>query len=204
MIIRLGKQFHLAANLGKDILESGGLVIYPTETSYGLGCKATSRQALRKIFKIKKRDMNKKLPVIVADKKMALAYFKLNKNAIKLIDKFMPGPLTLIAEAKNKMPPEIGGKKIAFRISSNKFASELSKAINCPIASTSANISGKGNIYEEKKLTQFYDFVDVIFSAGNLKKEKPSTIYDSIENKMVRNGPISKKIIEKTLGIKIG
>lgn len=203
MIIRIGKNLGIAANLGKEILEKGGIVIYPTETSYGLGCKFNCKNAVRKIFLIKKRSMDKKLPVIVANKKMAYDFFELNQEAKKLINKFMPGPLTLIVKAKKGMPKGIGGNKIAFRISSDKFACSLSEAIKCPLIATSANLSGKENIYAEKGLFAFDTCVDLIFLAGNLKNKKPSTIYDTIENKIIRQGLIKKEMIEKALQKKI-
>jgi len=203
MIIRIGKNIELGALLGKAILENNGVIIYPTETSYGLGCKATSRKALKKIFQIKKRDKGKKLPVIVADEEMANDLFVLNADAKRLIAKFMPGPLTLIAKARKSMPKEIGRNKIAFRISSNRLAGALSKAIKCPIISTSANISGSANIYSEKELFPFEPCVDAIFLTGNLKKAKPSTIYDTIENKIVREGSIKKEMVEKAIKKKI-
>ncbi|MEK6973023.1 MAG: L-threonylcarbamoyladenylate synthase [archaeon] len=203
MIIRIGKNSMMAANLGKEILENCGIVIYPTETSYGLGCKFNCKNAIKKIFQIKKRGKDKKLPVIVASKKMAYDFFELNQDARKLVNKFMPGPLTLIVNGKKRMPKEIGETKVAFRISSNKFACELSRAINCPVISTSANLSGRENIYAEKELFAFDKHVDLIFTAGNLKNKKPSTIYDTTENKIIRQGLIKKEMIEKALKKKI-
>ncbi|PIU21578.1 MAG: threonylcarbamoyl-AMP synthase [Candidatus Diapherotrites archaeon CG08_land_8_20_14_0_20_34_12] len=203
MIIKIGKNTKIAAILGKEILMNGGIIIYPTETSYGLGCKATSKKALKRIFEIKKRGIGKKLPVIISGEKMAADFFILNADAKKLIARFMPGPLTLIAKAKKRMPKEIGLNKVAFRISSNKFACGLSEAINCPLVSTSTNISGEKNIYKEKELLDFEHCVDLIFSAGNLKPRKPSTIYDLTENKIAREGEIKKEMIEKTINKKI-
>jgi L-threonylcarbamoyladenylate synthase len=203
MIIRIEKNIKLGTLLGKVIIEKDGTIIYPTETSYGLGCKVASKKALKKIFQIKKRNKEKKLPVIVADRRMAEKFFKLNSDAKKLISKFMPGPLTLIVRTKKEMPKEIGCNKIAFRISSNEFASELSKTVDYPIVSTSANISGSSNIYSEKGLLAFEHYVNAIFLSGNLKKAKPSTIYDTIEGKILREGSIKKEMIEKALKKKI-
>ena len=168
------------------------MIVYPTETSYGLGADYTNKRAVKKIFKIKKRS-DKKLSVIVPSLFVIKKYVVIDKEAEKLARTFMPGPLTLIVRKREK-------GTIAFRISSNEIAFSIAKKFKKPIIATSANISGSGDNYEIKKIREiFEDKVDLIIDGGNLRKRKPSTIYD-VENKIVlREGPITEKMIKRAL-----
>jgi tRNA threonylcarbamoyl adenosine modification protein (Sua5/YciO/YrdC/YwlC family) len=182
-----------------EVLQKGGLVIYPTETSYGIGCDATNSEAIKNVYRLKGRDYAKPLSIIVADVEMAKKYIGINKTAETLVKKFMPGPLTLVAKKRN-LPDELCRETIAFRISSNKFATGMTKKLGNPITATSANISGDEPIYEIKKIKlQFKNKADLIIDAGNLEKRKPSTIYDTISRKILREGDITKSQIEKAL-----
>ncbi len=168
-----------------DVLKQGGVVIYPTETCYGLGADATNPFAIRKVYKIKKRPFDKSISVIVSSKEMIKDYACLNPHAEELMDRYMPGPLTLIV--KNKVFPDIlCGDMVAFRISSHPVARKLVCSFGKPITATSANISGGPNPYDCPDLKG----VDYKICVGKLKETPPSTIYDTINKKVIRQGPI--------------
>ena len=178
-----------------SILKSGGIIIYPTETSYGLGCDYTNKKAVRKIYKIKGRSKGKPFITLVDNIKMAKKYGIINKIAIKLIKKFMPGPLTLIVKGKKS-------EEFTFRISSNKIANSLVKSLGKPLVSTSANISGKRPFYNSKNaIKQFDENVDAIIDAGKIPKIKPSTVVKVHDKKItiIREGVISNKKIMNTV-----
>ena len=177
-------------------LKKGGIVIYPTETSYGLGADATNLIAVKKINRIKGR-REKFISIIISDKKMAEKYLVLNGDIRKLMRKFMPGPLTLVAKKKKlKTKTLLGG----FRISSNRFASNLVKSFGKPITATSANISGKPGIYRLKDIVKIFSGkVDLIIDSGNLPKRRPSTVFDVSKRKIIRKGKIPKKEVLKIL-----
>lgn len=155
-------------NAALKVLKQGGVLVYPTETAYALGCDWTSRKAKNKIYKIKGREASKKLPVIVADLKMAKKYGKFDEVSEKLAKKHWPGALTIISN------------NLAMRVSSNKISNLLAKKLGKPLVSTSANVSGKGNCYSaEEILNQFKNKKykpDLILDAGKLRKVKSSTI----------------------------
>ena len=131
---------------------------------------------------------------------MAEKYAEINSEAEKLIDKLMPGPLTIIVPKKEIISKEVSEKKIALRISSNQIANLIVEGINEPIISTSANLSGKKPIYSfEEAVKVFGKKVDFILDAGKLKEQKPSTIFDVQEKKVVRKGKITEKEIKKIL-----
>jgi len=167
------------------ILKGGGVIVYPTETAYALGCDITNKKAVGRIYRLKKRSKTKSLTAIVADLKMAKKFSRISKFEEKIIKKHMPGPFTLIVK-KKKAIPDLANKDFAFRISSNKIAKELSRALKKPIASTSANLSGSGAEYNIKPIIkEFGTKVDAIIDSGNLPKKKVSTIAKVIEGKLV-------------------
>lgn len=167
------------------ILKNGGVIVYPTETAYALGCDITNEKAVRRIYRLKKRSKTKSLTAIVSDLKMAKKFGRISKVEEKIIKKRMPGAFTLIVE-KKKLIPDIANMDLAFRISSNKIAKHLSRALKKPIASTSANISGTGAEYNIKPIIkEFGTKVDAIIDSGNLPKKKVSTIAKVIEGKLV-------------------
>ncbi len=177
-----------------QVLRKGSLVIYPTETSYGIAADATNRNAIKRINSLKKR-AGKFMPIIVSDMKMAEKYIVLNKEIKALMKRFMPGPLTLVAKKKKlKTKGMIGG----FRIPNNRFACRLVKSFGKPITATSANISGEPPIYKIREIRKaFYGKVEMIVDAGNLPKRKPSTVYDAERKVVIRKGRITEKDIMK-------
>jgi len=184
------------------IIKNGGLVIYPTETCYGLGGKATDIKVINKIYKIKKRSRAKPIPIIVSDLKTMKKYGKITKKIKLLVKKFMPGPLTIITHKKKSIPDILNPNEIAFRISSNPIAVLLAKGMGLPITATSANISGESPHYKIKEVIKTFDKkVDMILDSGNLPKIKPSTYIDMKTDtpKIIREGPISINEIFKEL-----
>ncbi len=152
-----------------EILKAGGIVVYPTETAYALGCDATDKIAKKRIFKIKNRPVDKNLPMICATKKMAFDFFKFGKIEKNLAQKYWPGPLSIVLspchceESATRQSHQYGiatpseglamtADGVPVRISSNKIACALSRGLHHPIISTSANVSGKKTLYEVKEI----------------------------------------------------
>ncbi|KHO47786.1 MAG: tRNA threonylcarbamoyladenosine biosynthesis protein [archaeon GW2011_AR5] len=184
-----------AAARSTEVLADGGLIIYPTETVYGIGADATSDKAVKKVIAVKKRSPAKHIIVAVSDIKMARKYAIITKKVELLAKAFMPGPLTLILESKEPARNAVR-KKIRFRIPDNKFVLSAIRKLGKPITTTSANISGGENLYKISDIIKTFDGrVDLIIDAGNIPKRKPSTVFDTIDMKVVRPGPISEKQI---------
>lgn len=176
----------------KEIL-AGQVVVYPTETAYGLGADATNPNALENIYELKKRDAGKPLPVIVSDIHMMRDYGVVNPVAEALAHAFMPGPLTLVVDKTDKLPDKLSKDETAFRIPSSHFARGLVSAVGRPITSTSANESGSKPLYSEREIVaQFDGKVPVILTAGDLAEVPPSTIVDTrtVPPTLRREGPI--------------
>lgn len=186
-------------NFIAEFIKRGKIIVYPTETCYGIGCDATNAKSCKKIFEIKRRPKEKMLPIIVANLKMAKKYVYFNKDALKLAKQFWPGPLTLLLRKKGKISNYVAIEKVAVRVSSNEIARLISLKSNLPIVATSANISGYKNNYSIKEVLDQKVYADIYIDYGKLSKVKPSTIYDVEERKLIREGPISLKEIEEVL-----
>ena len=180
-----------------NVLSKGGIIIYPTETVYGIGVDATNDRAVKKVIAVKKRSPTKHIIVAVSDLRMAKRYAVVTRKAEVLTKTFMPGPLTLVVETKSRPV-----RKIRFRIPDNKFIRSVIRKLDKPITTTSANISGSENLYKIKDIINIFDGkVDMIIDAGNIPKRKPSTVFDVLEGKVVREGSISEKKILDALKI---
>lgn len=177
-----------------NILYHGGVIIYPTETLYGIGVKFDLRESLKKVFDIKKRPEEKTFPLIVNKENIFKVVDFIPPLAQKLIEKYWPGPLTLILPAKKNLPEEIVKEcKVAVRMPGSSFALKLIEASPFPITATSANISGqKPSSSFEEVLNYFKDSsVDILIDGGKLLGI-PSTIVDvTVEPpKILRKGAI--------------
>ena len=174
-------------------LRRGGVIIYPTETAYGLGCNLDNVKSIARIYRLKRRPKGKLLSVIVGSPVIAKQHVVIDGQTQRLVKKFMPGPLTLVSPSKTK-------GSLAWRIPGHWFALELAKRFRKPIISTSANVSGRQPPYkiEDVKRT-FNGKIDVIIDGGNLPKRSPSTIFDVRRMKVLRKGPISKSSILSAL-----
>ncbi len=177
-----------------DILAKGGIIIYPTETLYGIGGKYNNKKVLQKIFEIKKRPQEKSFPLIIDLKHLSLVAESVSPQAWKLIEKYWPGPLTLLLPAKKHLPREIKKEnKVAVRMPGESFALNLIKISPFPITATSANISGEpGADCVETAISYFKgEKIDLLIDGGKLPGIA-STILDITINppKILRKGSI--------------
>lgn len=163
-------------------LKQGGIIIYPTESSYALGGDCTNHNVIKKIFLLKTRMRQKTLPLIASDDKMVKLYGKVIKAHKPLMQKYWPGPLTIAMRAKRKLPGGVVNKnnEIAIRVSGHPIARALAKNLGRPLIATSANISARPSCYSISAVkTQFgrEALRDIlIIDAGRLPKRLMSTI----------------------------
>ena len=140
-------------------LMNSGIIIYPTETSYALGANAIDNLAVRKIYELKGRSMDKPLPFLIKDMKMLLNFAIVDRREEDFISKFWPGPLTIIFNLKPKKIVDgylftAGSESVGARISPHPFVARLFEDIDFPIISTSANISGKESFSDFNELNE--------------------------------------------------
>lgn len=167
-------------------IKAGKVIICPTDTVYGLICNATNERAVKKLLKIKKRQARKPIPIFVKDIKMAKKLADINKNQEKFLKKVWPGKVTTVLKLKTKNKKlkiyGIDKKTIALRIPKYKLINNIFKKLNFSLTGTSANISGRAASTKiEEVLKQFKNQKyqpDLVISAGNLPKSKPSIVLD--------------------------
>ncbi|KYH37434.1 MAG: Sua5/YciO/YrdC/YwlC family protein [Candidatus Bathyarchaeota archaeon B24] len=156
-------------------LRNGGLVVYPTETCYGLGAAVDDLRAVERVYRVKRRPFDRPLTVIVADVEMWSRYAYITPEASKLIRRFLPGPLTIILWKKPTVPDLVNPDRIGARISSHPVAQALVERLGKPITATSANLHGGPNPY---KVEEVCEGVDLVLDYGELPRRPPSTIVD--------------------------
>jgi len=189
-----------------DILRAGGVIIYPTDTAYGLGVDALNDNAIKKLYRIKGRDFSKPTHVIVPNWSWIMVLTYPNENAKKLYEAFMPGPLTIVLNKKPVTPDILTADlpTLGIRIPNNDITKLISRFFNAPYTTPSANKSGGKTPYSIEDVKEELDIskVDLILDAGKLPELLPSTIVDiSITPpKILRKGLISEKNIEEVLG----
>lgn len=180
-------------------LLNGKIIVYPTDTLYGLGADIFNEDAVKKIFDIKKRPFSNPLPVAVSDFEMLEKIAFVDEKSSNLINSFLPGKLTLILSKKDIVPDIVtsGREKIAVRIPDNEIALDILSRFG-PITATSANIHGK-------KTPELIADINMQFSSGDIAafldigklRGEPSTIVDASGKKLVilREGAIKKEEI---------
>lgn len=195
-------------NKAVAVLKRGGIVVYPTDTAYGLAVDATNAAALEKLYKMKGRDFNKPIHVIFPSVDWLNDHVKLNAKALKLMDKFMPGALTIVLPLKSEdetLKKIAGPDGLGLRYPDNKIALKLVSLFGKPITATSANISGLAETYSMVEARRHFVSSkirpDFYLDGGRLEKIKPSTIIKLEKNtiKIIREGPISEMQIKKAL-----
>lgn len=163
-------------------LKRGGLVIYPTETSYGIGADATNPSAVRAVFKLKGRSAQKSLPLIVGTMRQALTVAHFSSRARALARTHWPGPLTMALPIKKsaRLVKGVGSRGIvAIRVPAHPMARALARTLGRPLVATSANRAGKPSCYSIRAARkQFGARLAGVFviDVGALAHRKPSTI----------------------------
>ena len=196
--------------IAKKTLENGKLVIFPTETVYGLGADATNIKAIKSIYKVKNRPIRNPLICHFKNFKQVSDNFKINKLDKILIDLFWPGPLTIILRKKksSKIKSLLSNNKnfVGCRIPKNKIAISLLNSISFPIAAPSANLSTKISTTQPNHISKELKKVSYILKGGSSKIGLESTVIKTFKNtiKILRLGSITIEEISKKLpGIKI-
>lgn len=183
-------------NRAVEILNSGGVVAFPTETYYGLAVDPFNPLALNNLFSLKRREISKPILTLVDDREsLSVLVHEVPILYLQLMEKFWPGPLTLIFPARINLPNLLtaGTGTVGIRQSSHPFARQLLRAFGKPITATSANISGHGAAIDAHEVrTQFGSRIDMIFDGGHTPGKTGSTIIGLEESrlKLIREGVI--------------
>ena len=197
-----------AENLADAVaaLKRGEVIVYPTETLYGLGADALNLDAVEKVFQLKGRDPTNPIPVLIAGREMLKALVtEVPALAEKLMAKFWPGPLTLVLAARKDIPSALlnadGG--IGVRISSQPIATELVRALGCPLTATSANPSGLAPARTVQQAKNYFaGKINLFIDAGKLTSRTGSTVVEISANgvRIIREGEIGRSELQRAVG----
>lgn len=173
----------------EETLKNGGIVIFPTDTVYGIGCNCFSKKAIKRIFDIKARSEKKPINVLTDKIDKIENVTKNIKNEEKeIINKYMPGAVTIVLDKKENVPDILTSSlnTIGVRIPNNKIALEILKKIENPLATTSVNISGDlPGLEINDFVKEFENKVDIIIDGGKTKIGIASTIVKVDENSKI-------------------
>lgn len=181
----------------KEILEKDGIIIFPTDTVYGIGCNPYSKQAVERIYQIKKREQTKPLPILGYSKDELNKIVFFDKKSSKLADKFWPGKLTLVLEIKDARLKQTMNlsNNVAVRVPNHECVLSLLKECKL-LVGTSANISGDSPLIDSKNCKLFSNY-DVLIDYGKIKSDGESTIIQINNDKLniIRKGSIPEEEI---------
>ena len=201
-----------------NVLQNGGLIIFPTDTVYGLLCDATNEQAVKKLIQFKNRPAGKAISVF-SNFNLINQLVKISNQQLTILKQFLPGPFTIILPSKhnvNKLLESETGA-LGIRIPMYRYIEVLTNTYKKPITATSANLAGRSPHYSVESLLSELtgkqkELIDLVINAGTLPRNKPSTVVDLSKNdvRILRQGDIdfsnqsekfSSKTVEETKNI---
>lgn len=178
----LSKQLALQVDRAVEILMSGGVVAYPTDTVYGLGCNAFNVEAVERVYRVKNRPFHIPLPVLLADlSQLNVVVDCVPGIARFLMKRFWPGGLTLVLPKAASLPAIVtaGSGKVAVRIPNHAVPLTMIRRLGAPIIGTSANVSDKPSpVTAEEARQQLGEHVDLVIDAGKCPGGVESTVID--------------------------
>jgi L-threonylcarbamoyladenylate synthase len=196
-----------AINKAVTDLRDGKLIIYPTETVYGIGADAFDEAAAKKVYIAKSRPFDMPLSVAVSDLDMMRSIAEVTPTAEKLAEAFLPGPLTIIIKKRSNVPDIVTSMsdKVGIRITDHPIARELARRFG-PIITTSANKHSKPDaVTAQEAAKDLSPYAETCLDSGPCSLGKPSTIVWMKDDEMeiVRQGAITRKQIEEALDVKL-
>jgi tRNA threonylcarbamoyl adenosine modification protein (Sua5/YciO/YrdC/YwlC family) len=169
-----------------DSLQQGGVIAYPTDTTYGLGCDIFSRQGIRTIYQIKQRDARKPFSFICADLSDVSRYAHVSNVAFKIMKRHLPGPYTFVLEATRVVPDSLvtRQKTVGIRIPDDSIALAIVRELGHPLVTTSANLAGEDPLHDpldiEQQLGRQLDLV----IDGGIRRGDPSTVISLLDDRI--------------------
>lgn len=207
MIVKLNQNNYIKAlSLAERILRSGGIVIAPTDTVYGILGDATNAGVIRKMFEMKQRSQEKAFPIFVKDIATARKYAYISDVKAKFLEKVWPGPVTVVFQKKDKLSKTLTGGRdtIGIRIPDHEFLRTLLARLDFPLAQTSANISDKPPAKNITEIKKYFGKAkvkpDLVIDGGEILGEQSTVIDFTGKNLIVlRTGLISRKELDLLL-----
>lgn len=188
-----------------EFIKQGKIVIFPTETVYGIGTNGLNENAVKRLYEVKKRPLNKPISLLISNMKMVDLIAKdITETEYKIMKNFFPGPLTIILKKKDIVPDIVtaGQDTVGVRMPRGEVARKLVELAGVPIAAPSANISGEPSGTNLQEIMKHFDGkVDYYIDGGNSELGLASTIVKVIDGEpiILRQGSITLEQINKIL-----
>ena len=188
-----------------ELIKKGKIVVFPTETVYGIGTNGLNQEAVKKLYQVKQRPLNKPITLLVSNMEMVNLVAKdISEIEYKIMEKFFPGPLTIILKKKDVVPDIVtaGGQTVGIRMPRGEVARKLVELAGAPIAAPSANITGEPSGTNLKEIEKhFKEKVDFYIDGGESELGLASTIVQVVNGKpqILRQGSITLEEIEKEI-----
>jgi tRNA threonylcarbamoyl adenosine modification protein (Sua5/YciO/YrdC/YwlC family) len=169
-----------------ESLRGGGVIAYPTDTTYGLGCDIFSRQGIRTIYQIKQRDARKPFSFICADLADVSRYAHVSNLAFRIMKRHLPGPYTFVLEATRVVPDSLvtRQKTVGIRIPDDQIALDIVRELGHPLVTTSANLAGEAPLHDPHDIEQQLGRQLDLVVDGGIRLGDPSTIVSLIEDRI--------------------
>jgi len=175
-----------------EVLKNGGVIIYPTDTVYALGCDIFNHKAVKRVYEIKNETETKLFSFIAPDLKNIAKYAKVSDNAYKIIKRLSPGPYTFVLPASKEIPKKLWTKRktVGIRIPDNRITEMLTRGLGNPIISTSATTRLGQQLSNPDEIRAIFDFsVDLMLSFGEQNNQTSSIIdFSSDPPEIIREG----------------
>jgi tRNA threonylcarbamoyl adenosine modification protein (Sua5/YciO/YrdC/YwlC family) len=162
-----------------ELLRNGGVVAYPTDTTYGIGCSIFSKRGLERIYQLKQREKKKPFSFICTDLSEVARYAKVSNYAFKILKRYLPGPYTFVLDASSIVPDLLTTKQktVGIRIPANSICMAIVRELGHPIVTTSANISGEDPIGDPFLVElELGKQLDMVIDGGVLSPDVSSVI----------------------------
>jgi len=188
-----------------ELIKQGKIVVFPTETVYGIGTNGLNENAVKRLFEVKQRPLNKPISLLVSNMEMVELIAKdITETEYKIMEKFLPGPLTIILKKKDIVPDIVtaGQDTVGVRMPSGEIARKLVEMAGVPIAAPSANISGEPSGTNLQNIKKYFEGnVDFYIDGGESELGFASTIVQVIDGKpqILRQGNITLEQINKKM-----
>jgi len=168
------------------VLDQGGLIIYPTDTFYGIGCDLFNKKSIKQIYQLKRRPLTKPFSFVCANLNDISLYAQVSNNAYRIMKRSLPGPYTFVLEGTRLVPKLMLAKRrtVGIRVPDNKICLAIVKSLGRPIISTSINLDEPSLIHDT-----YSSFVEIVIDGGVVSHE-PSTVVSLIDDnpEVIREG----------------
>ena len=167
-------------------LKQGGVIAYPTDTTYGIGCNIFNSRGIKKIYQIKKRDARKPFSFICSDLSDAANYAQVSNFAFKIMKRHLPGPYTFVLDATRVVPSTLmtRQKTVGIRIPDDEIALAIVRQLGHPLITTSANLTGETPLHDPAEIEQSMGRMLDLVIDGGIRYGDPSTVISLIDDQV--------------------